>query len=233
MGMRKKQAIGTAVFILLSSAVPVHAAVGHSARPCPAGGSRGFLQVFHYVTGIPKEPVVHRDLDTPHIQALSGWRNAGYWQNPGLTRGGHELKTDFRMSGSQGPGGTCAWVEDLTITFDYDELEVYVSSDYADGTCEERQILAHEMDHVAVHRRAYQKHQAALKKRLLSLGLPSPSHPKRYRNMAEAQRLVSAALKRVTESEYAAFKREITVENARLDTPQNYRAVQRRCSHWK
>jgi hypothetical protein len=160
---------------------------------------------------------------------------AGYWQNPGLTVGGHELKTDFRMSGAQrsGSSGICAWVENLTITFDYDELEVYVSSDYADGTCEAKQILLHEMDHVNVHRRTYARHKAALERRIRAVGLPSPAFPGWYRNMTEAQRTVSALLRRVTESEYESFKRDLTAGNGKLDTPQNYRAVQSRCSHWK
>jgi hypothetical protein len=51
--------------------------------------------------------------------------------------------------------------------------------------------------------------------------------------MTEAQRTVSALLRRVTESEYESFKRDLTAGNGKLDTPQNYRAVQSRCSHWK
>jgi hypothetical protein len=206
-----------------------------AAAPCPAGGPEGFDRVFHYVTGFPKDPLLHRDLDTVRIQSLSGWRQLGYWQNPGLTRGGHEIKTDFRMSGMQRSSspGTCAWVENLTITFDYTELDVYVSSDYADGSCEARQILLHEMEHVAVHRRAYARHQAVLLRRIRALGLPTPAHPKRYRNLSEAQRGVGSLLKRVTESEYEAFKRELAAGNAKLDTIQNYRAIQKRCNHWK
>ncbi len=202
---------------------------------CPSQGAGGFQEVFHFDAGIPDKPVIHRERDTAGIQALSGWKRSRAWQNPGLTKGSHELKTDFRLSGQQKPGtrGACVWVEDLTVSFRYTELSVFVSRDYAEGTCEARQILAHEMDHVAAHRRAYLKYKALLEKRLRNLGLPTPKNPRRYASMDQAQKIIGEKLRKATTGLYDAFKRELVASNAALDTPQNYRAIQKRCKGWK
>jgi hypothetical protein len=220
--------------------VPVMAWRAEAATPktaisCPAQGAGGFPSVFHFAASIPDKPVVHRELGTAGIQALSGWKSSRAWQNPGLTKGSHELKTDFRLSGQQRTGtrGACVWVEDLTVIFRYTELEVFVSRDYADGSCEARQILAHEMDHVAVHRRAFLKYKASLERRLSNMGLPTPRSPGRYASMNEAQRIIGDKLQKATTGLYDAFKRELIVGNAALDTPQNYKAIQKRCRGWK
>jgi hypothetical protein len=178
---------------------------------------------------------MHRELDTKGIMRLSGFSPGRSWQNPGLTLGAHELQTSFRITGETRSGvpGVCVWLQALDVDFRYTDIDVYVSSDYADGSCEAKEILDHEMDHVEVHRRLYGKYRAELEIRLKAVGFPTESNPKRYPTMKAAKDDVGRLLRSMTDSLYARFKRELKAENAKLDTPANYKAIQSRCMGWR
>jgi hypothetical protein len=193
----------------------------------------GIDKILVYKTGIP-EVKIHRELSTASIQQLSGFHRSRTWQNPGLTVGGHELQTDFRLAGLQVSGGknVKAWVESMNVTFRYTDLDVYVSSDYLDDSCEAKEIHRHEMDHLAVHRRVYAKYRLALKKALLATRFPTKERPAIYKNLSAARNDMAKRLRAATEGTYAKFKRELSSANDRLDTPANYKAIQRRCKGW-
>lgn len=196
--------------------------------------SAGVGNILHYQTQMP-EPRIHRELHTSQIESLSGFNRNGKWQNPGLTIGSHELKTNFQLGGTQFPGKSKVkvWLDSLEVSFRYTDLDVYVANDYEEGTCEAIQILKHEMQHVAVHRRLYAKYSAELKREILAMGIPTHSRPASYVSLSAAKNDLSSRLRAVTEGLYARFKRELSEQNNRLDTVANYRAVQGRCHHWK
>lgn len=208
----------------------------------PAGASAksarrhapGLAGLLKYQTGIPN-PTIHRELSIAQIERLSGFKASAAWQNPGLTVGEHELRTDFQLGGIQSPGNgrVRVYLESLQVTFRYTALDVYVADDYAEGSCEARQILLHEMQHVAVHRRVYARYQAELKRRILGLGLPTKARMASYPSLHAAQEDLSRRLRALTRGLYDQFKRDLSRGNDRLDTKANYRAIQKRCKDWK
>jgi len=201
---------------------------------CQAQGTQTFDQVFRYVQGFP-EPKMHQDLGTAGIERLSGFAPSRFWQNPGLTIGSHELQTSYLITGVTRPGhgGVCVWLQSLDLAFRYTDLDVYVSNDYDPGSCEGKVIRAHEMLHVAVHRRLYGKYKVQLGRAIRNLQLPSASHPRHYASLAAAKAAIGKSIKAASEGVYNRFKRELTVENGKLDTPENYRKTQAQCGHWK
>jgi hypothetical protein len=229
----RNRIIGRAILalaILVLTAYPSTAA--HRKKNHRASNALG--GILRYLTGMPR-PVIHRELPTSRIESLAGFKPSRFWQNPGLTIGSHELKTSFMIGGSQHPGssGVNAWLQSLEVVFDYTDLNVYESNDYADGTCEATQIHLHEMQHVAVHRRLYAKYSNILKREIQASGFPLKSAPGRYHDMSQAKADIAQRVKVCTEGVYARFRQELSVENDKLDTRANYKATQSRCKNWK
>jgi hypothetical protein len=181
------------------------------------------------------EPTIHYELAIAQIESMSGFNRSSTWQNPGLTIGSHELKTDFQIAGTQRTGqkSVRVWLDSLDVIFQYSALDVYVANDYAKGSCESTQILLHEMEHVKVHQRLYAKYSAELRKVLTTMKLPTRQAPVAYASLSVAQRDLSARLKAATQGVYARFKKDLSDENNRLDTTANYRSIQKRCKDWK
>ncbi len=187
-----------------------------------------------YRTGMP-EVAVHRELPIARIENLSGFQRSRLWQNPGLTIGKHELKTDFEVAGEQRSDrpGVTVYLESLEVVFQYTRLDVFVANDYAMGSCEEREITRHEMDHVAAHRRVYERYKPLVKNAVLALDLPTKSRPKTYPSLSAAQRDISKRLRAATSRVFERFKTDLSTANNKLDTPAKYKAIQNRCKGWK
>jgi len=219
--------LGALLGVVALLAVPLHAAPRKRSVSPLAG-------LLVYRTGMP-EVVVHRELPIARIENLSGFRRSRLWQNPGLTIGKHELKTDFEVAGEQRSDrpGVKVYLESLEVTFQYTRLDVYVANDYAMGSCEEREITRHEMDHVATHRRVYERYKPLVKNAVLALDLPTKSRPKTYPSLSAAQRDISKRLRAATSRVFERFKTDLSTANNKLDTPAKYKAIQNRCKGWK
>lgn len=211
-----------------------YASVKHSRKRATHSKPSALSGILHYQTKM-LEPTIHHELAIAQIESMSGFNRNGTWQNPGLTVGSHELKTDFQVAGTQRSDqkSVRVWLDSLVVVFQYSALDVYVANDYAEGSCESTQILLHEMEHVKVHQRLYAKYSAELKKVLTTLKLPTQQEPALYSSLSVAQKDLSARLKAATQGVYARFKKDLSDENNHLDTTANYRAIQSRCHDWK
>ena len=218
----------------VAGAPDVFATVQHVKKRAAHSKSSALSGVLHYQTKMLK-PTVHHELAIAQIESMSGFNRNGTWQNPGLTVGAHELKTDFQIAGTQRTDqkSVRVWLDSLDVVFQYSALDVYVANDYAEGSCESAQILLHEMEHVKVHQRLYAKYSAELRKVLTTMKLPTRRAPVSYASLSVAQRDLSARLKASTQGVYARFKKDLSDENNRLDTVANYRSIQKRCNGWK
>lgn len=210
---------------------------GRPEKP-PAGcpGDRGFdrASIVSFAASFP-EPVLRRDLDTRGIQALSPTPHAQA-RVPGLTVGEYGFKKDYRISSSgRGlSGGRCVWLDSLKVDFSYAKLDVYVSRDYPDGSCEQVFANQHEMEHVETNRRVHARYAALLEQALRSApGLPTRANPAAVDSQEAGRKLIDQAVSEATEPLYRAFEEELQVEQAKLDTPELYRGMQGLCKGWK
>ena len=113
-------------------------------------------------------------------------------------------------------------------------MDVFVSKDYPAGTCEKMYIGRHEQDHVDVHRRLHERYAGLMTEALIGApGLPTRGNPAYFENEDAGKKIIEDAIDKITAPIYKAFEEELAVEQARLDTPESYRALQGLCPNWQ
>ena len=112
----------------------------------------------------------------------------------------------------------------------YDKLKVYIARKYRPGSCNYRSILDHENRHVSVFRNTLVKYAPRVERRLkrfaASLG------PVVATSADQAAKILQQKLQRELKPLIREMDREMDFRNAKLDSPQNYRREQARCSQW-
>ena len=165
-------------------------------------------------------PVEHFDRDTVAIEALRQ-TPPGLARVPGLTIAQYGLQREIGFSASGVPRGrVCLWVDELEVQFAYLKVDIFVSKDYPDGTCEKMYIGRHEQDHVDVHRRLHERYAGLMTEALIGApGLPTRGNPAYFENEDAGKKIIEDAIDKITAPIYKAFEEELAVEQARLDTP--------------
>jgi hypothetical protein len=155
--------------------------------------------------------------------------------SPGITVAESEMKTDYQLEFSHRPGTPVyrLWATSVTVVFDYIQMDIFVSSQYGEGSCEYNQILTHEKQHVSIDERELEKYKnrmtAALKRSRL---IPSRSHPLVARSAAEGKAMLSRRILGIVNPYFKKYHQAVRSENAKIDTMANYRRVQARCNGW-
>ncbi len=113
--------------------------------------------------------VIH-DLGRDRIKALSD-KVIGHVQGPwhvplGLTHGATAARYETAFTYSRDRGMYCVSLTKAEISVGLVELTVYVSNEYARGTCQYEAIHAHEMDHVKRNREVVKRYQERIRKAL-------------------------------------------------------------------
>ena len=165
------------------------------------------------------------------INDIQGY-TSGPWHLPlGLTVAqlGTSYETQMTYRKAQG-GGYCVSLTEATVTVGYDDMTIYLSRDYAEGSCEFDAILEHELEHVALNEavlRSYQtKFENALKRVLRSKKVIF------VHRKAEARSAYLLALKKQFEPVAAAMARERNQKNGKIDTRKNYEHIASQCNNW-
>lgn len=194
------------------------------------------LPPFVELTGDFPGPRILHDRTVAQIEAIRTGPEPAGWHNPGLTVSEHVLNTRYELGLEQDKPGAPfrAYLTKLWIDFGYTKLDVLVASEYAVGSCEYQQILKHEMEHVGIHAETYRKYRRMLKEALTkSTVLPTRKKPLVVKDQNQAQVQVDRLVKGITAPLYERFNAEVTRAQGRIDTPANYRAIQKRCNGWK
>ena len=155
--------------------------------------------------------------------------------NPGITLAEHELKTDYQIGGIRRThaGPYNVWAETIRLDFSYIRMDVYISSQYAEGTCPYKVIREHENQHVAINTALLARYKDLMERALLSdANIPTRAHPLRVTSLSMGKSLIAARINRTINPLYQRFKRSLLAENGRIDTPENYRRAQARCREW-
>ncbi|HXT01367.1 MAG TPA: hypothetical protein VN915_11875 [Elusimicrobiota bacterium] len=154
----------------------------------------------------------------------------------GLTVVHHQLsyKTGIALTHPLFGGPRCAWVDKLTVDMTPEKMEIYIPSDYPEGSCEYDQILSHERQHEETHRDAL---RTAVDEMRLALaqatGLPARGTPIQVADRPEAERRIEEIVDKAAKPVYARFKDELKRRQAVIDLPENYLWTQNRCRDWK
>jgi hypothetical protein len=202
---------------------------------CPGDPKFVRSSVFKVTTPTVTTRYFH-DRTTAQIQAM--WRSKSHGSgrhNPGLTVFEHQVGSGFQVVGEplRGGKGFCLWAEKVEIDFAIKKMDVYVSRQYAFGSCQHKAILDHENTHVTINRRVHQKYRMRLQEALRAdKTLPLEGNPIQTASVAEGQKIVSRRLEALVQPIVRAMEAELRAENAKIDTPDSYRKLSARCGSW-
>ena len=187
------------------------------------------------VESTPIQPRYFHNLSTAQIEAMRNVRlNGPRMHNPGITKAEHGLKTDCLIGGlKRGRNQYCMWAESVLVRFSFNQMDVYVSSQYLEGGCAYQVILGHENEHVAINIRALAKYKGLMERALKRFrDIPTKANPLAVRSMQQGKAAISARINRVVNPLYAQFKKEVRDANDKIDTTANYRRTQAKCKDW-
>lgn len=228
MFMRK----GTSFLMGVLAALP---ATVLPALDCPQDPSATLAPAIH-LTSKPLKPRYFHDHSTAQIAAMRRqWYAARLTHTPGLTMADNRLDSRLKLQGmSHGKNGpVCAWVVSVNVDFSWTRMDVYISSKYPRGSCPYQVILAHENQHVAINTAAFEKYKALMLRALLSAtDLPTKANPMMAPSMRQAKAILSSRVNGIVMPLYTEFKQELLAENAKIDTPENYKRTQALCPQW-
>jgi hypothetical protein len=197
-----------------------------------ASGTDALIQyLFHF-----PEPVYSHELDTRQIEAMSHRTGEDEpYRVYGITEAQYKLDAvyEFNWSKRWFKEEYAMWVENLQVEFSYNTLNVYVTNNYAEGSCEYQESLAHENQHVAIHRRVYGEYQQVLKDVVgRSTAIPLKGRPITVPTVQRGKEVIGKIINGVTDPVFERFKQALTEQQAVIDSKASYTELRERCHHW-
>jgi hypothetical protein len=126
-----------------------------------------------------------------------------------------------------GPRAFCAGAKSLEVTFGFQERTVLVASELPRNSCIHREVLAHEMKHIAVDEKLLREFGPTIRRRLEAVAARAGSV------RASTQQQALAAARRPFDMEMRALFREFGQKRDRLqaqvDSSEEYERVSRSC----
>ncbi len=187
-------------------------------------------------TGTFLKPTYYHNYSTEQIESMSHiYRSSRAMHEPGLTAFENEVQHNVEVAGmNYGPGKPLVvWADSVHVDFSITKMNVYVSSQFPEGSCQYRVVLAHENTHVAINDRAFVKYQSLMKRALQrDRSIPTKAHPIRVGSMEEGKSVIEKRIEGIIVPIFNRFKEEVLRNNAKIDTPASYRRTQAQCSHW-
>jgi hypothetical protein len=167
---------------------------------------------------------------TPNVAAVAAsaqqLRSPAGWHINGLAQA--RPTYDLRLQGEVMQD--CYRPKTVAVTLGFKEpIQVFIASKYRPGTCEYEAIRQHEMQHVRIYRNSISNYagrlQFDIKNAVASLS------PQQLIS-AQAQQLSFNKVVEATARVFDQMMEESRRLNASLDTAENYRYEQARCSNW-
>jgi hypothetical protein len=186
-----------------------------------------------FTVAIKDPPVNYRlDLDGASLAKIAGDNGMPGLRGEipfGLTIGRYDLEVTVETDSVRDGPAYCARLRSAHVEIGLRQLDVIVDRRFGEGSCERQVVLDHESEHVEVFREAVRYYLPAVQHTLIETPLPLNARVD-GRDAARAAFLVpiTNALKPV----FAAINERAREGNARLDAPESYAAVFKRCSHW-
>lgn len=210
---------------------------GNTALAQCAGGPPVNRQAIFHVVNIPIEPHYFHNFSTAQIEGLqtSVKFTSRNLQEPGLTSAEQALDTSYQCGALENTRThrVCVWADSVEIDFSYTKMDVYVSSQYPEGSCPYRVILAHENQHVAINNRVLKKYLGLMKQAIRrDRSIPTKDRPISAGSFKEGQDIIAARIARIIQPLYDHYKREVRWDNRMIDTMRNYGRIQAKCKDW-
>ena len=176
-----------------------------------------------------------RDFDKTlaQLQAMPGRSpgpaGAGHGQVLGLAHATFGERWQVGAAYSPQRGGTvCAALARLIVSFGFQERVVYIARELPPGTCIQREVLNHEMKHVAVDEALLREFMPGFKRRLEAV--VARQGTVRARNESQAMTMLRQPIDAAVRDLMQDFSREREKRQAKVDTLEEYRRVSKSCN---
>ena len=150
----------------------------------------------------------------------------------GLMNGQLEMHTEREYGYVPVGDQFCYWVNSAMVTLKYRTLDVYVASEYSPRSCAYQAILAHEQRHVKFAKEYVTRYAPRLRSVLTSLRIPKPGSAKLTPSMDHARVDMDTVFSELLTPVFEELNVEHQKAQARVDLPQEYARVRRRCKKW-
>jgi len=198
-------------------------------RPAPGRGRFHRFKV--QTSAVPVD--VRRDLSREEISRLPGAAGSGL-QTQGLTTIKHSLATHTRFSTAKGTKAVYAWFDDVILEVAVSSDVIHIPREYAAGSCEYQAVLEHERGHGRVARELAVALAGRLERALMASDhIPTRFDPVVSADFASAAEHLKEDVAKVVDPIYDRFEAEHKAAQEKLDRPDPYDAVYRKCSGWK
>lgn len=185
------------------------------------------------------EPEVEfdRSLSKPELTSLAvqeyGYVHAEKSAVFGLTTGRIRSRLSIHTLAEKRKDGVyCVWPARVIAIVDYEgPILVHVAREHPKGSCQYKAVLDHEMEHVAVFKKALRDYEKRLKK-ALERALARGKFPVTDRDHEAAGAELSAHFEVAFKDAVLEADEERDRRNALVDTPESYERTRKRCSSW-
>lgn len=151
----------------------------------------------------------------------------------GLTVSKLKLSVQGKPHIQQDGRRACVGIKDVVFDMGYETLDVYIDRRYKPGSCEYKEVKAHENYHVAVSNQAMAFFkpdlETALKKAV------SKMRPEFVYSNEEAGRVAKRQFDQVLKEVQPVvdhINKKIAEKNYAIDTPESYQSTTARCQNW-
>lgn len=176
-------------------------------------------------------PVINNQA-TQRRMVKSGKRKEHYSQTIGLTKSGLYFKaySTFSIKSSNLSKQVCVALRDVKVEYGFGNTPVLIDRRYRPGSCEYAVIANHEGEHIAIMNSKGEGYKRWLTQKLnRQLRTITPVLTTRSRR---TQRWMSAQVKKIAASLIKQMNESLAAAHGKIDTDENYRLSQARCSGW-
>lgn len=221
---------GYALSLLVYAAGLWAVAGAAQAATCPPPGFPAQAPTIGLTTQLA-EPQLFNEVDRRGLTAQAGNSLKGDKLEAGLTRTETEFRLVPTVTWIAMPGERhCLALARIEASWIQTKVRVDVAREYKPGSCQYREVKAHEMEHVRLTRERFQAQVPRLELALRQLLADTP--PMVVTDPEQAANRLTERLMARLQPLLAEFKAETGRANAAIDTPESYRAVSARCENW-
>jgi len=178
------------------------------------------------------EPVYSRAMNKRELTARHGLLKTGQVEL-GLTTSEVRLELRPKVWFLPRPdGGGCLALESVELTFRVERVHVDIANDFGTDSCAYQVVRAHEDQHVALTRQAFNAALPEMRRLLVAVVSERRSTVVRSGSSSAAIRDLQNELMARIQPAFLGYQREAHRLNASIDTPQSYAALHNRCRVW-
>lgn len=214
--------------LLLASCGPATES-GVRYEQAPSGGRLHRFRV--EVSAAPAE--IRHDLTLKEIGRLPGAAGSGL-KTQGLSTIKHSMATHTRFSTAKGSKEVYAWFDDVILEVSISSVIIHIPKEYAPGSCEYQIVLEHERGHGRAARATAVEFAGKLEAALgAATGVPTRFNPVISTSFEDAALKLKEAIAKIVDPVYDAYELDEKETQKRLDRPDPYDAVYKKCVDWK